>query len=178
MGSKRGTPEERFWRHVIVAGPQDCWLWTGASKGAGYGQFTVDGQTVLATHFSWELHNCPLPKDGTCVLHRCDVPACVNPDHLWLGSHADNAADKVAKGRVGRTAHNGEDNGQAVLSETDVIEMFERRRRGQTYTEIGGAFGVAMGTAFDVLSGRTWAWLTGPLGLLTPSSERIPTNGH
>lgn len=88
----------RFWEKVERQGPDECWPWTGATR-SGYGALWIDGVLQRAHRVSWVLNVGPIPK-GQHVLHRCDNPPCVNPTHLFLGSHADNMADKAAKGRV------------------------------------------------------------------------------
>lgn len=104
---KRGTLEsarlpfeERFDRWVDKSG--DCWQWTGSrtvSRGVPwYGKTKNRGRTLLAHRVAWEFANGPIP-DGLDVLHRCDNPICVNPDHLFLGTHTDNMQDRLAKGR-------------------------------------------------------------------------------
>lgn len=90
------TPETRFWRWVHRT--EFCWEWIGLKNPSGYGEFRVDGIHWLAHRYSWWLHRGPIP-DGLCVLHRCDFPPCVNPDHLWLGTRTDNHADMIRKGR-------------------------------------------------------------------------------
>lgn len=92
-----GTPLERFdarWKRA----PSGCWLWTGAAYPTGYGAFSLNQKTVGAHRASWILRRGPVPKDR-CVLHHCDVRACVNPDHLFLGTLGDNIQDMVKKGR-------------------------------------------------------------------------------
>jgi hypothetical protein len=88
---------ERFWAKVQKS--DGCWIWTGSQNRKGYGWVGVPGrQTKLAHRVSWVLANGHLDASA-CVLHRCDTPACVRPDHLFLGSKADNNRDMVSKGR-------------------------------------------------------------------------------
>jgi hypothetical protein len=91
-------PIERFRAKYIVA-DNGCWLWT-AGKHDGYGRITVDERGYFAHRWSYEYHVGPIP-DGLLVLHHCDTPACVNPEHVFVGTQADNMADMVAKGRQG-----------------------------------------------------------------------------
>jgi hypothetical protein len=81
----------RFWKHVQKT--QGCWLWAAGLTGR-YGHFEGD----YAHRFAWRIHFGPIPK-GRCVCHRCDVPLCVRPDHLFLGTHKDNTQDAIRKGR-------------------------------------------------------------------------------
>jgi hypothetical protein len=91
--------EARFWKYVNPEPNTGCFLWGGSLNNQGYGQLRMS-KTVLksATHVAMELAGSPVPM-GLFVLHRCDVPACVNPDHLFIGSQKDNIADCIAKGR-------------------------------------------------------------------------------
>ncbi len=92
-------PEDRFWSKVHDRDGEGCWEWT-ASKRKGYGFFQINHKVVTAHRYSWELHNGPIPN-GLHVCHHCDNPACVRPDHLFVGTDKDNAIDKTAKGRNG-----------------------------------------------------------------------------
>lgn len=99
MGRKPQDPLLRFWEKVDKSG--DCWLWTAHVAGSnGYGQFAITHiRMTMAHRFSYELHYGAIP-DGLKVLHSCDTPRCVRPDHLFLGTNADNTADMFAKGRA------------------------------------------------------------------------------
>lgn len=100
MGRPRKTPEEVLSRHVRA--PNGCWEWLGSKNKFGYGAImrTVDGVSRLigAHRFAYLTWRGEIP-DGIDVLHTCDNRCCINPDHLWLGTHGDNMRDMVAKGR-------------------------------------------------------------------------------
>lgn len=129
-----------------------CWLWRGPRDGAGYGVVRVDGESRRAHRVSWELHRGPIPA-GMLVCHRCDNPPCVNPDHLFVGTHGDNQADKVAKGRQARGAAMP----NAVLTEPMVVEIRSLISDGElTQQEIAHRFGVSVGAVFSIAHGRGW----------------------
>ena len=89
--------EERFWSKVNVT--TGCWLWTGAKTYRGQGQFFINGKTRLATHVCWEFYYSPV-KNGLLLCHKCDIPQCVNTDHLFVGTQSDNMLDCSRKGRL------------------------------------------------------------------------------
>ncbi|WP_223643966.1 HNH endonuclease [Corallococcus sp. EGB] len=97
---KRRNIAERFWEKVRKG--EGCWEWTLAHL-RGYGVFTANGKHLRAHRVAWELTNGPIPE-GVLVCHHCDNPGCVRPDHLFLGSNADNNADRDSKGRQARGA--------------------------------------------------------------------------
>lgn len=92
----RTDPVELFFRHVDKT--DNCWLWVGAKTKNGYGKLGRDLKTISAHRYSFEIHNGAIP-DGMLVCHQCDVRSCVNPHHLFLGTHKDNYIDCVNKGR-------------------------------------------------------------------------------
>jgi hypothetical protein len=98
--SKAKPPQERFFKKVLKT--DSCWIWVGCKFPSGYGSFSLrkDGLVVeqRAHRVSYILHKGDIPK-GLFVCHTCDNPACVNPDHLWLGTHQQNNQDKVNKKR-------------------------------------------------------------------------------
>lgn len=97
VNQRKALPaEDRFWSRVNKT--STCWVWQGAPWAFGYGRIEVNGRGVSTHRFSWERHNGKIPE-GMSVLHKCDVPLCVNPAHLFLGTQEDNMRDRAAKGR-------------------------------------------------------------------------------
>lgn len=139
----------RFWSKVDRSG--DCWLWTGGTLHYGYGGFWLEGKTLRAHRVAWELENGAVP-DGLCVLHRCDVPACVKVSHLFLGTHKDNVADMYAKRR---RRQDGEFNNSAKLMASDVRDI--RLQKGQRQDKMAATYGVSEATVSCILSGKLWA---------------------
>lgn len=99
--TRRGTPEKRFFDRVEKQA-NGCWLWTGNKNNYGYGFIWINGKDITTHRFAYQHFIGPIPK-GLLVRHRCDTPSCVNPEHLQCGTNLDNSADRVARGRVGRT---------------------------------------------------------------------------
>lgn len=137
------TAEEIFGRHVRRS--DGCWLWAGYRNTKGYGFTRIGGRgskAVLAARLSWQLHKGPIPL-GLHVLHRCDVPACVNPSHLFLGTNADNIADRVAKGRSYYGPRRwGDNHPNSKITEAQVREIIERRKNGETRKSLALEYGI------------------------------------
>ncbi len=142
-------PEERFWRHVNKDGPVirpelgPCWVWFGGEN-QGYGVFNRDGSLILAHRYSWIMHNGPIPE-GLYVCHMCDNPACVRPDHHFLGTQKENMHDARAKGRMRNR------NKRLTPSEILLIRSAEG-----TLEQVAHRFGTAVSTVLNIRKRRTW----------------------
>lgn len=145
----RDSVDKRFWRRVEKG--IDHWIWVGGVNDKGYGLLSVGKNKLKYAHrFSWELANEPIPE-GKSVCHTCDIPRCVNPDHLFLGSHQENMKDMAVKGRVGTRK----------LSVDLVKKIAELRKSGVTRKDIQKITGVKLSTLKDILSGKNWSHVTG-----------------
>jgi len=146
------TPQERFAAKVQKQ-ESGCWLYTGNTHPvSGYGSFGVAaGNIRLAHRYAYGLAHGPIPG-GLHVCHKCDVRLCVNPSHLFVGTPADNQADKVSKGRQLR----GEQAGMAVLTNDKVLAI---RAAAGLQREIAAAFGVSRPLVSMIKSRKAWAHL-------------------
>lgn len=121
--------------------PGECWEWPGARNRSGYGVVgsSLARGTRIATRIVWMRVYGSLGRNEL-VCHHCDNPSCVRPAHLFIGSHADNSADMVAKGRSPRTAN--ERSGRARLSDAQVADIRSRRAAGESCKDIADLYGV------------------------------------
>ena len=147
--------DEKFWEKVDIKGKEECWNWLASKNKKGYGNFYVSIGNSKDKHWSahrmaWTLEVGKIPK-GMQVLHHCDNPACVNPDHLFLGTNQDNVDDKMKKGRHGRLL--GESNPASKLTEEDVKLLRKlRAEQNYTYERLGKMFNVNRSTAHDAVN--------------------------
>lgn len=157
-------PIVAFWKKVDKNGPNGCWVWTGYCQKFGHGWLGRQVKGVrygyLAHRHAWTLLRGPL-KDEDCLLHRCDNPPCVNPDHLYIGDRTDNARDMIERGR---DRSRGERNYWATLTDEQVIEIrkefrFISRRRTNT-RELALRYGVSDAVIYFAATGKTWKHLT------------------
>jgi len=147
----RPMASTRFHSKYVVD-TSGCWIWIGSRDGKGYGHFGVaSGINRKAHRVSYEMHKGPIPV-GLVVCHKCDVPSCVNPDHLFVGTHQENTDDAVRKGRVAK----GENSGVARLTEHAVRLI---RLSNLSERKLAALHGVHRSTINAVLSGRTWGHL-------------------
>lgn len=181
MAVKPTPLRDRFFRFVHHEPNTGCWLWGGAASHCGgrqtYGvasempRETGDKPRAVSAHrASWIIHNGPIPS-GLLVCHHCDVKLCVNPSHMFLGTHRDNTADMATKGRGNYVATKGSASHFASLSDDDVIAIrsinrshatYRGPRRGRpcvTHRELARSFNCSPGTVLAVLRHRTWAHL-------------------
>jgi len=137
----------RFWSHVDVRGPRECWPWTRARAGAGYGRFSASGRLLTASRVAYELTHGPLHSAE--ARHTCDNPPCCNPAHLIPGSHAQNMADMAERER----------SPQRRLTAVQVKEIRSRRRAGALIVALAAEFGVTPSNVSQIVRHRTWKHL-------------------
>jgi hypothetical protein len=170
---------ERFLKKVIPEPNSGCWLWIGGSFKSGYGTVYVGGgrsapRYEQAHRLSWKLFRGPIPAGDhhgtTCVCHSCDNPACVNPDHLFLGSHADNMRDMAEKGRVvscrgdqhwsrfkPESVTRGSTHPLHKLTEDDVVAIREAHASGQVkQIDLARQYGVSAVLISRVIRRLAW----------------------
>lgn len=158
---------DEFWGCVESFPEDGCWLWTRAKNGVGYGCLTSwyklcgDG---LAHRIAYRMTHGEIP-DGMCVCHRCDVPNCVNPAHLFLGTRADNNRDKIEKGR----SNWGTRHGNAKLNDAQVREIRGMVSAGFSDGVIASRYEIETETVRRIRLGKGWTRLIGE----TPISEEI-----
>ena len=148
---------KRFWDKVQKT--TGCWVWTGTKTG-GYGRIKIAGSTVLSHRLSWEMANGAIPA-GMNVLHRCDNPSCVNPGHLFIGTHAQNMADMKFKGRAYHASQ--ELHPMAKLDSSRAREIFLFANSGHTKASIARNFGITRRVVLQIQRGGLWSSATSSL---------------
>lgn len=136
-------------------GLDSCWIWNDAKDWQGYGRFYLDRRTPrLAHRVSWSIRNGTIPQ-GLCVLHRCDNPSCVNPDHLWLGTVTENNNDCTAKDRRLK----GSQQKNSKLDEIKVRQIRQKYCEGIFQTTLAIEYGVSVMTISRVVRKKVWGWV-------------------
>jgi hypothetical protein len=144
------TLEERL--ELYTKKTDGCWLWIGYRDPNGYGRLHLKGTPQLAHRLAYAVRYGSIPDDRQAC-HKCDNPQCVNPEHIFLGSQADNNHDKIRKGRARQGHALGEEHGIAKLTEAQVREI---RSNGKSDPENGRLFGVSSATVFAIRHRKTW----------------------
>ena len=152
---------DRFWSNVKKS--SGCWEWQAGrfTSGMRYGQFRAGRRKVKAHRFAWTIEVGPI-QEGKIICHHCDNPICVRPSHLFCGTHADNAADRVQKGRSrnGSREHSylfkGELNPAAKLSLAEVLDLKSAWLSGAKISDLSVRFSVCRSQVRNIVFGRSW----------------------
>lgn len=148
------TERERFEAKFVKG--DGCWEWVASKDRWGYGRLKIFDKMQGAHRAAYQLYVGEIP-DGLCVLHRCDNPACVRPDHLFLGTHTDNMHDCNDKGRRNRPS--GEKHYRTKITARQVLIIRAMRAAGARGVDLARKFGVTPGVVDKIIHYRTWAKL-------------------
>ena len=149
---------ERFWPKVNIQASDECWEWQAQIITSGYGMFTVSpGNQTTAHRIAYELTFGPIPE-GMLVCHHCDNRTCVNPFHLFVGTHKDNYWDMVKKGRRSAPGTPGERNHFSILTEVEVKKI--RNLLGKkSHSQLATIFGVSKSAITAISTRQSWFYL-------------------
>lgn len=150
------SDRERFFEKVEAGDPDECWEWTAATTSGGYGVFRLDGKALTAHRLSYIIEN--EDPGELYVLHSCDNPPCVNPNHLRAGTQSENMIEASERGRLDdRNTIRGAKHPQAKLTEDYVREIRERYAEGGVYhKELADEFGVERSVVTNAVNRKTW----------------------
>ena len=143
--------ERRFMERFWMCPMSGCWIWMGYCDKDGYGSISIKHRPLQSHRFSWILFKGNIP-DGMSVLHRCDVPACVNPAHLFLGTIADNMRDRDRKSRQAR----GERINNSKLTASEVLKIREDWRSAKV---VAADYGIGKSEVQYIRARAVWRWL-------------------
>ena len=157
---KENHPEHlarRLVNGISPKGENECWQWEKTNNNHGYGTLTINGRTRYAHRLAYELSYGPIPA-GLDVMHDCDNPACINPNHLRVGTRSQNMADCHARGRsrIPAPSLRGEANGAAKLTASAVDEIRRLLAEGMTQRSVGERFGVSQSTISKIKMRKAW----------------------
>jgi Helix-turn-helix. len=152
-----GAWQARFDARVLRT--DKCWIWLGVLTSFGYGSMRVRGHRQSVHRLSYERYIGPIPPE-MCVLHKCDVAECVNPDHLFLGTRTDNSTDKMRKGRQ----PHGEALPQARLTEAHVNTIRQRYAQGVSQATLAKDFSIHQSAISRIVNGQRWTHIHEPAG--------------
>lgn len=150
------TKHPRFWSKVNIGNPSECWEWQAFRSRLGYGRLMFQGKVCAAHRVSWAITNGEIP-DGLCVLHKCDNRACVNPNHLFLGTQVENIQDMIRKGRKRNNPSKGEASKNAKLTTDDIHKIRQFHAEGKSHKQIAKMFGICFQEISKIVRGERWA---------------------
>ena len=157
MGMKKTPASDRFWKKVDVKSKDECWEWTGSKYYNGYGQFFENPNKITAHRFSYELANGKINDKKLLVCHKCDNRGCVNPNHLFLGTHKENLQDMYNKGRQNNPSPIGEKNPNVVVTEKEVKQIRKIYAKGGiSYKKLGEKFGISETQTTRIVKKESW----------------------
>jgi hypothetical protein len=139
--SPNSLPKDRFMKFVDKT--ETCWLWKGFIFSTGYGEFHLNKKTTTSHRASWLLHKGEIPN-GLIICHTCDNPKCVNPAHLFLGTHKDNSQDMSKKGRSCKFLKNA----SGKIDENQSNLIYDLYKNGETQRKIAKDFGIHQSTVW------------------------------
>lgn len=168
MNTKRTDPEKRFFKKVNLT--DICWLWIGSLAPGGYGSFWDGDKLCRAHRWAFSYFKKQEIKPGNFICHKCDIPSCVNPDHLFQGTNQENVQDSISKGRfhtkerIGKLSEflkgnklgkkfAGENHNQVKLTEKQAIEILLSKETGPS---LAAKYGVNKNSIYNLRSGYTW----------------------
>lgn len=163
MAGRKARPVmDRFMERIDNHEPDRCWNWTGHKAGGAlkYGRFFYDGRLQQANRVSYMIHIGPIP-DGMEVCHNCDNSLCVNPHHLWVGTHQQNLQDCSRKGRIVTSLPSSGKYNRQKLDADQVLEVVDLLKQGWTHGALGERFGVSQTAITHINLGITFAYITG-----------------
>lgn len=152
--------KERFLSFVSPEPNSGCWLWTGSLMWKGYGNFNSGGGCERAHRVSWKLFVGPIPQ-GAILCHRCDTPACVNPDHLYAGTPKQNTRDMMVRGRHKTRPHHGHQNGNSIFTPEQVKRIRDGWALGRTTGDMAAEYGASRSAIWGVATGRRYKAVDG-----------------
>jgi len=142
--------KKRFLRYIDKT--DSCWLWNGIPSKCGYAYFKINNKSYLAHRVSWLIAGNTIPDDKPYLRHKCKSKICVNPDHLEIGTHAENMSDKIRDGTIVR----GEKVNTAKLTEEQVLQIRQKIQNGETQVKVAKDFDISRRNIRSIILRESW----------------------